>query len=383
MFEKFDIILEFIRNYYQRPQGGIGLHEPVFKGNERRYVLDAIDSTYVSSVGAYVDRFESMMKQQTGAEYAIATSNGTAALHISLLLAGVRANDLVITQPLTFIATCNAISYIGASPFFVDVDLQNLGLSSTKLRSLLSEQAIIKDGNCYHLDTGRRISACVPMHTFGHSADLNELMNVCEEFHLKLVEDAAESLGSLYKGKHTGTFGLLGAFSLNGNKTITSGGGGVIVTNDETLGRMAKHLTTQSKVKHAWEFTHDQIGYNYRMPNLNAALACGQMEMLDRIIFSKRTLANLYRDLFRDLRFEFIDEPAGTTSNFWLNSFLVPDRSTRDSFLAYSNEREIFTRPAWTLMNKLEMFKNCLTGDLTNAIDLENRLVSLPSSPKI
>jgi len=376
----FDQILEFIRRYYNNPDGFISLHEPRFVGNEKTYVLDAIDSTFVSSVGKYVDRFEQMMCDYTGASYAIATVNGTAALHMSLILAGVRENDIVITQPLTFIATCNALTYLNAEPLFIDIDKDTLGLSPSKLSEFLEEATIIRNGECFHKDSGRRISACVPMHTFGHPANLDELLMVCQRHHIPLVEDAAESIGSTYKGKHTGTYGLVGAFSFNGNKTITSGGGGMIIVNDQKLAKLAKHLTTQAKVPHAWNFVHDQIGYNYRLPNLNAALACAQMELLDKFIHSKRHLAKSYRDFFLDSEIKYMDEPQDSYSNFWLNAVLFRDSFERDEFLKFSNERKIMTRPAWTLMNKLAMFRHCITGNLDNAIDIESRLVNLPSS---
>ena len=379
----YSAFIQFVRELYGKPDGFLPLHEPRFVANEKKYVLDAIDSTFVSSVGAYVDRFESIMKDYTGASYAVAMVNGTAALHMAMLLAGVKQHDLVITQPLTFIATCNAISYLGAFPLFIDNDLKTLGLSAEKLKSFLVENTKVKNNECIHLGSGKRISACVPMHTFGHPVDLHEIVEICTEFNIPLVEDAAESIGSCYHGKHTGTFGLVGAFSFNGNKTITCGGGGIVVTNNEKLGRLAKHLTTQAKIQHPWEFIHDQIGYNYRLPNLNAALACAQMEMLDKFISAKRELAKLYKGFFEKTNLKFIDEPANTFSNFWLNAVLFPNRLERDSFLEYSNSRKVSTRPAWTLMNKLEMFKDCISGDLSNAIDLENRLVSLPSSVKL
>lgn len=383
MLTIFDRIIEFIRSYYQKPEGFIPLHEPSFTGNEKKYVLDAIDSTYVSSVGKYVNDFEAAICQYTGSSYAVAAVNGTAALHMSLIVAGVKSGDLVITQPLSFIATCNAITYIGASPLFVDVDRDTLGLSGVKLRSFLSRHCKVKNGQCIHIASGKRIAACVPMHTFGHPAHLNELMQACDEFKIPLVEDAAESIGSKYNGRHTGTFGLVGAFSFNGNKTITCGGGGVIVTNNEALAKLAKHLTTQAKVPHAWEFVHDQIGYNYRLPNLNAAMACAQMEVLDKFVQSKRALAGQYKELFNTLGFEFIQEPNNTYSNYWLNSILFRTSEERNEFLQYSNERQIMTRPVWNLMVDLKMFRHCIQEDLSNAREIAERLVNLPSSPKI
>jgi aminotransferase in exopolysaccharide biosynthesis len=318
----FNKSIDFIRNYYDIPEGFIPLHEPKFSGNEKLYVNDAIDSTYVSSVGKYVDRFEEMVRDYSGAKYAIATVNGTAALHMSLLLAGVKQNELVITQPLTFVATCNSINYIGAESLFIDVDMNTMGLSASKLEKFLTEKTEVKNESCYHKQTGKRIAACVPMHTFGHPAEIDKIADLCSRFNIVLVEDAAESLGSRYKGQQTGTFGLLGAFSFNGNKTITCGGGGMIVTNNKEIGKLAKHLTTQAKLPHRWEFVHDYIGYNYRLPNLNAALACAQMEKLDEFIFSKRNLSFHYEKLFAGSKIKFMKEPEHSSSNYWLNCIL-------------------------------------------------------------
>lgn len=382
MSEQFNDVIRFIREYYHQPEGPIALHEPLFIGNERKYVMDAIDSTFVSSIGKYVDRFESMVKEYTGAGHAVATANGSAALHVALILAGVKRDDLVITQPMTFVATCNVINYVGADPLFIDIDKKTLGLSAAKLKEFLNQNCLVSKGEAFHKSSNRRISACVPMHTFGHPVELDEIMDVCKSYNIVVVEDAAESIGSKYKGKHTGTFGLVSAFSLNGNKTITSGGGGVITTNNATLGKLAKHLTTQAKVPHPWEFNHDHVGYNYRMPNLNAALACAQMEMLDRFIDKKRELANQYKTLFGMMGLEFAVEPKDTYSNYWLNNVFFRDRDERDAFLAYSNAQKISARPVWTLMNKLPMFNNCICGDLSNAQDAENRVISLPSSVK-
>jgi perosamine synthetase len=377
----FDATLSFIRGYYQKPTGSIYLHEPVFIGNERAYVLDAIDSTFVSSVGRYVDQFEATIRDYTGAKYAVATVNGTAALHMSLLLAGVERGDLVITQPLSFIATCNAISYIGADPLFIDIEADTLGLDPVKLSDFLKENTIVANNCCYHKPTGKKIAAVVPMHTFGLPGKIDLLADVCARYYIPLVEDAAESIGSKFQGHHTGTFGLLGAFSFNGNKTVTSGGGGVIITNDEKLGKLGKYLTTQAKIPHKWEFTHDMIGFNYRLPNINAALACAQLEMLDKYIAVKRDLANKYNAFFNDIDdIEFVTESKNSFSNYWLNSVLFKDEVHRDAFLNYSNALEIHTRPAWTLMNHLKMFANCISSDLSTAIDVQKRLVNLPSS---
>jgi aminotransferase in exopolysaccharide biosynthesis len=365
-------------------QDFIPLHEPRFVGNEKKYVLDCIDSTFVSSVGKYVDDFEKQMAEYTGAKYAVACVNGTAALHMAMIVAGVKQNDIVITQPLSFIATCNAITYIGASPVFVDVDFDTMGLSPDKLKEFLKENSVKKaDGFTYHKTTGQKISACVPMHTFGHPCRIDELADVCNEYNITLIEDAAESMGSYYKNKHTGTFGVLGTFSFNGNKTITCGGGGAIITNDEALAKRAKYLTTQAKVPHRWEFVHDEIGYNYRMPNINAALMCAQLEQLNSFLDNKRDLAKRYQDFFKNSEIEFVNEPANSKSNYWLCAILLKDKTTRDEFLQYTNDSGVMTRPVWALMNKLVMFKDALHGNLDNSINLEERLVNIPSSVRL
>lgn len=365
-------------------QDFIPLHEPRFLGNEKKYLLECIDSTFVSSVGKYVDDFEKQIAAYTGAKYAVAAVNGTAALHMGMLVAGVKHNDIVITQALSFIATCNAIAYIGASHVFVDVDMDTMGMSPEKLKTYLKEFAEKKqDGFSYHKTTNQRIAACVPMHTFGHPCKIDEIAAICSEYNIALVEDAAESIGSYYKNKHTGTFGVVGTFSFNGNKTITCGGGGAIVTNDEALAKKAKHLTTQAKVPHRWEFVHDEIGYNYRMPNLNAALMCAQLEQLDAFLKNKRELAALYENFFKDTAIQFVKEPTQSSSNYWLCVILLSDRKTRDEFLQYANDNGVMSRPAWTLMQKLNMFKEAMHGDLSNSIALENRLVNIPSSVRI
>lgn len=375
----YNAIIDKIKSLFPN-QDLIPLHEPRFTGNDKAYVADAIDSTFVSSVGKYVDRFEQMICDYTGARFAVATVNGTAALHMSLLLAGVKRNDLVITQPFSFIATCNAISYIGAEPLFIDISKKTLGLSAKKLASFLASESEIKDNTCYHKASGKRISACVPMHSFGHPVELNEIAELCQRYNVPLVEDAAESIGSFYDGKHTGTIGLLGAFSFNGNKTITCGGGGVIVTNDEKIAKLGKHLTTQAKVPHKWEFKHDHIGYNYRLPNLNAALACAQMEQLDSFVKSKRQLSEEYISFFKSQSVTFVEEPPNSQSNYWLNAILFDDRKQRDEFLTVANNSGVMSRPAWELMHRLPMFSNCLRGDLSNAEFIEERLVNIPSS---
>lgn len=384
MEKKFDKLISFIKTIYP-DKGFIPLHEPLFVGNERKYVLDAIDSTFVSSVGEYVNRFEKMMAETAGTKYAVAIVNGTAALHISLILAEVRREDEVLTQALTFIATANAISYIGAKPVFIDIDKDTLGMSPVKLKMFLEEFGEKRtDGFTYNKFSGKRIKACVPMHTFGFPCKIDDLVSVCEKWNIILIEDAAESIGSYYKGKHTGSFGLMGTFSFNGNKTITCGGGGAVVTNNESIAKLAKHLTTQAKVPHQWEFAHDHIGYNYRMPNLNAALACAQIEQLKKFVIKKRELATGYEKYFaNNTDIKFIKEPVNAESNYWLNCILLKDKNERDLFLKITNENGVMTRPVWKLMNGLPMFDNCQKAGLEASEYIEERLVNIPSSVKI
>lgn len=362
----------------------IPLHAPIFPGNERKYVLDAIDSTYVSSVGAYVNKFEQMMCEITGASHAIAIVNGTNALHLALVLAGVERDDEVLSQSLTFIATCNAISYLSATPLFIDVDKDTLGLSPDSLKRFLDQNARKgEDGYCYNKQSGKRIKACVPMHTFGLPCRVDEIATICKQWNIVLVEDAAESLGSTYKGKHTGNFGEMGTFSFNGNKTVTCGGGGAIVTNDDNLARRAKHLSTQAKVPHAWEFVHDEVGFNYRMPNLNAALACAQLEQLDAFVANKRELAQLYQTKFKSLNVPVLGEIAGAKANYWLNGLVFEDRNQRDAFLKYSNDHGVMTRPVWELMHRLRMFSGGNNAPLPNSEWIADRLVNIPSSVRL
>ena len=373
-------VVDFIQEVYNTKEF-LPLHEPRFIGNEKKYLNDCIDSTFVSSVGKYVDKFEEEFAKKVGSKYAIATVNGTSALHISLILANVTKNDEVITQPLTFIATCNAISYIGAKSVFVDVDLDTMGLSPKSLKEFLRANSEVIDNQCINKTTKKIIKACVPMHTFGHSCRIDEIKEICDEYHIALVEDAAESLGSYYKNKHTGTFGRLGAFSFNGNKIITSGGGGVIVTDDEILAKKAKHLTTTAKIPHKWEYVHDEIGFNYRMPNLNAALLVAQLEQLDNFINSKRDLALKYKEFFKsDEDIDFIVEPSYSKSNYWLQAVIVKDVVKRDEFLDYTNKNGVMTRPIWKLMNELDIFKDCQCTNLDNSKYLEERVVNITSS---
>jgi aminotransferase in exopolysaccharide biosynthesis len=380
MKESFIITIDFIRNLYGTKEF-IPLHVPKFRGNEKQYLNECIDTTFVSSVGKFVDRFEEMVADYTGAGKAVVCVNGTNALHIAMMLVGVERNDEVITQALTFIATCNAISYIGAYPVFIDVDKDTMGLSPEAIEKWLSENTVIKDHQCYNRNTGRRIKACIPMHTFGHPVHLDELMEVCERYHLELVEDAAESLGSFYKGKCTGTFGKVGVISFNGNKTITTGGGGMLLFKDERFAKYAKHLTTQAKLPHRWDFIHDEVGYNYRMPNINAALGCAQMEQLDEILQNKRVIAQQYKNFFNGLsEIEFFDEPKDCKSNFWLNTVILPDKVTQLEFLEFSNDSGVMTRPIWKLMNKLPMFSAAQTDALENSEWFAERVVNIPSS---
>tara|TARA_R110002072_G_scaffold131586_4_gene271376 strand:+ start:10274 stop:11413 length:1140 start_codon:yes stop_codon:yes gene_type:complete len=356
------------------------LHEPRFVGNEKKYVADAIDSTFVSSVGAYVNRFEEDFSVATQQKYTVATVNGTAALHIAMLLVAVEKDTEVLTQALTFVATCNAISYIGAIPHFVDVSKDTLGMCPEKLEEYLAEIAEIRNEGCYNKNTGRRISACVPMHTFGHIGDIERIVSICDAYHIPVVEDAAEALGSYKNGKHAGSFGKVAAFSFNGNKIITSGGGGAITTANETLAKRAKHLTTTAKIPHKYKYEHDSIGYNYRMPNLNAALLVAQLEQLPLFLEKKRALAQQYRDFFKNKSLAFITEPKNATSNYWLMALLLENESERDAFLEYTNEHNVMTRPIWQLMNRLSMFSDCPSAPLPNSEFLEARVVNIPSS---
>ena len=380
MFKK---IVTFIKSLYPT-ENPVPLHAPRFSGNEKKYLIDCIDTTYVSYVGKYVDRFEDEIKQYTGANYAVAVSSGTAALHIALLLAEVAPGDEVITQPLTFVATANAISYCGAEPVFVDVERSTLGLDPEKLSEFLISNGILKaDGRCYNKITGRKIAACVPMHTFGHPVRIGQVIEICQKYHIPVVEDAAEALGSIYNDQHAGTFGDIGILSFNGNKPVTTGGGGMIITNDETRAAKAKHLTTTAKQPHPWAFVHDDVGYNYRLPNINAAVGCAQMECFAGVLENKRTTAQMYNRFFQEIDIPFIAEPAHTRSNYWLNAIVLKDQQEREKFLAYSREKGIETRPVWTLMSNLPMYCHCQTTPLETAQWLEERLVNIPSSVRL
>ena len=363
--------------------GPVALHEPKFSGNEWLYLKECLDSTFVSSVGKFVDRFEHDLAKFTGAKYAIAVVNGTAALHIALRLAGVQAGDEVLVPALTFIATTNAVIYCNATPHFVDSEIGTLGVDAAKLRDYLISHTEQRSGQCINRATGQVIRTLLPMHTFGHPVDIDGLLAIAYDFNIALVEDAAESLGSYYHGQHTGTFGLLGTLSFNGNKTITTGGGGAILTNDAALARHAKHLTTTAKLPHAWEFRHDEIGYNYRLPNLNAALGCAQLEQLPVKLSAKKALFLRYQIAFEQvIGVKIMSEPVQCQSNYWLQTLLLDDENAdqRDSILRMSNDAGFMTRPAWTLMNELTPFKDYPLMDLTTAKSLEQRLINIPSS---
>jgi len=380
MFEK---IVGFIKSLYPM-ENPVPLHAPRFSGNEKKYLMDCIDTTYVSYVGEYVRRFEDEVRQYTGAKYAVAVSSGTAALHVALLLAEVAPGDEVITQPLTFVATANAISYCGAQPVFVDVERSTLGLDPEKLNDFLINNGVLKsDGRYYNKTTGRKISACVPMHTFGHPGRIDQIIEICRKYNIPVVEDAAEALGSFYKGQHAGTFGELGVLSFNGNKPVTTGGGGMIITNDKIHAEKATYLTTTAKQPHPWEFIHDEVGYNYRMPNINAAVGCAQIECFTGVLENKRATAQMYNQFFQEIGIPFITEPAYARSNYWLNAIVFKDRQEREQFLAYSRGENIQTRPVWRLMSNLPMYRHCQGTLLETAQWLGDRLVNIPSSMRI
>jgi len=379
----FSDTIQFVKSLFPK-QDFIPLHEPKFTGNEKKYINDCIDSTYVSSVGEYVNRFEELMVELTGAKYAIAIVNGTNALHIGMIVSGVKPEEEVISQALSFVATANAIKYCGASPVFIDVDRDSLGMSSESLLNFLENNVELKgDGFSYNKKTKKRIAACVPMHTFGFPCNIDEIADICQRWNIALIEDAAESIGSYYQNKHTGRFGGVGVFSFNGNKTITCGGGGAIITDNESIAKRIKHITTQAKVSHPWEFIHDEIGYNYRMPNLNAALACAQLEQLEEFVSNKRGLAAIYKDYFANNSINYISEPNNSKSNYWLNSILLSDKEERDQFLAYFNNNGVMARPVWELMTNLPMYSDCQNDGLVNSKWLKDRLVNIPSSVRL
>jgi aminotransferase in exopolysaccharide biosynthesis len=371
--------VEFVQNLFST-RDFVPLHAPRFEGNEQRYVKDAIDSTYVSSVGKYVDEFENRIIEYTGAKFAVATVNGTSALHIALKLSGIKKDDEVITQATTFVATCNAISYSGAVPVFVDIEDTTFGLCPIKLDEFLEEFTEIRDdGLCWNKESNRIVRACVPVHILGHPARVDMIREVCNKNNIILVEDAAEALGTKYKNKHVGRTGKFGIFSFNGNKIISTGGGGMVVTEDKCLAESAKHWTTTSKVPHEWEYYHDQIGYNYRMPNVNAALGCGQMEVLGNYVRRKRRLATNYMDWFKEKGMVSIVEPRHARSNYWLNAVVLNSLEERNKFLSYTNSHGVMTRPLWVPMHRLSIYMNCARGKLENTEWLSDRVVTIPS----
>lgn len=377
MFENF---IKFARELY-RTKEFIPLHRPYFLGNEKKYLSEAIDSTFVSSVGNSVEEFETKIAEYTGIKYAVAMVNGTAALHLALKMAGVKRDTEVITQSLTFVATCNAIDYCGASPIFVDVNKNTASLDPSSLESFLKKHCELRDdGLCWNKKNNKKVKACLPMHTFGLPAQLDEIKKICSDYNLILVEDAAESLGSFYKENHTGSAGLLSTLSFNGNKIITTGSGGMILTNDKEIALTAKHLSTTAKKPHIWDFLHDKVGFNYRLSNLNAALGLAQLESLPSYIENKRWVSEQYFEWGKKNNEIFLKEMNNTKSNYWLNTLVVNDREKRDKFLEVTNKNEIMTRPAWTPMHKLPMYSNCEKGDMTNTEWLFDRLVSVPSS---
>lgn len=375
----FNEIVGFIRSTFN-DEDFITLHEPKFRGNEKKYINKCIDSTFVSTVGEFVNEFENKISEYTNSRYTVVTVNGTEALHLSLLLAGVSVNDEVITQPVTFVATANAISYTGGKPVFVDVDRNTLSISPEKLEEFIKENYELRDKECVNIRTGNILKACVPVHIFGHPAKIDDIINICNKYNVKVIEDSAESLGSLYKNKHTGTFGYMGILSFNGNKIITTGGGGAILTDNEDIAKRAKHLTTQAKVSHPWEYYHNETGYNYRMPNINAALGLAQLEQIEEFVNLKRQLARKYSEFFISIGIDFINEPENSRSNYWLNCIILKNQEERDAFLNYSNKKGVMTRPVWTLMPDLPMFKYCLKSDLSNSKWLQERVVNIPSS---
>ena len=371
--------IKFVKKIYKNKEL-IPLHEPKFIGNEKKYLIECIRKSYVSSVGKFVDEFEEKIAKFTGAKYAIATTNGTSALHASLILAGVEQDDEVITQSLNFIASCNAISYCKAKPIFIDVDKDTMGLSPEALSLFLKKNTKITNKRCINKKTKKIIKACIPMHSYGHPCRIDEIKKILKKHYIFLIEDAAESLGSFYKNRYTGTFGKLGVISFNGNKIITAGGGGCILTNDRVLAKKAKHLTTTAKIPHKWDFYHNMIGYNYRMPNINAALLVAQLEKLNYFLKNKRKLAKKYQNYFKNTNIDFFEEPKNCKSNYWLNVIILKNKAVRDKFLKKTNSKGIMTRPIWVLMNKLPMFKNTQCDNLKNAKWLCDRVVNIPSS---
>ncbi|EAI2634892.1 aminotransferase LegC [Campylobacter jejuni] len=376
MFEKE---ISFIKSLFNKEN--IALHEPCFIGNEKKYLLECIDSGFVSSVGEFVTRFEEALKEKTKARFVIATNTGTAALHIALLANGIDENCEVITQSISFVATANAIAYTGAKPVFLDIDENTLSLSPKALEHFLENQTYQKDNLSYNKTTHKPIKACVIMHTFGLSAHIKAIKELCEKYHILLIEDAAEALGSTYENKALGTFGKCGILSFNGNKIITGGCGGAILSDDENLAKLARHLSTTAKIPHPYEYDHDRIAYNYRLCNINAAILLAGLENLELFLENKRELAKIYKDFFKNHdKCKFIDEKSNEKSNFWLNTLLFKDENLRNIFLEECLKNNIFVRPVWKSLPSLKAFQNCQSNELINTKKLEKRLVNLPSS---
>ena len=370
--------IEFSRSIYDEDY--IPLHRPIFEGLEKEYLIECIDSNFVSSVGKKVTEFEEKIQHITGCDYAVATVNGTSALHVALQLADVKSNDEVLTQALTFVATCNAISYTGASPVFIDVDIKTMGMSPKSLRDFLEKNAKKVRGNTININTGKKIKACVPMHTFGYPCEIQEISIICKDWNIKLIEDTAESLGSYVGNKHTGNFGLMSALSFNGNKIITTGGGGMILTNDKRIAKQAKHITTTSKIPHQYEFIHDEIGYNYRMPNLNAALGCAQIERFEDMLSIKNDISKKWDAFFKNYDVTFFNSEKKMKPNNWLNVIILKDKKKLEKFLINTNENGVMTRPIWRLMSQLDMFRDFQNDGLKNSLWLQDRVANIPSS---
>lgn len=370
--------IAFVKNLYKN-ENFIPLHAPKFLGNEKKYLNNCVDSTFVSSVGEYVNKFEKEIQNYTGASFAIATANGTSALHVTLHAIGVEQDDEVITQSLSFVATCNAISYCGAKPVFIDIDKNTYGLSAEKLEKFLNDSCEVIDSTCKNKKTGKTIKACVPMHTFGHPCEIDKIRNICEKYHIVLVEDAAESIGSFYKNKHTGRFGKAGIISFNGNKTITAGGGGVIITDDETLARRLKHLTTTAKINHPYKYEHDEIGFNYRMPNINAALVLAGLERIDEILANKKEIFNRYEEFFTCKDIKLLKEPKNASSNYWLNTILLNNTEEKEELIEVCTKESIMIRPIWKPLHTLDMYKECQIEDMTHTLELYEKALNIPS----
>jgi len=375
-------IVTYIKSLYPE-EIPVLLHCPKFFGNEKKYLTECIDTKYVSYIGKFVACMEDKVREITGAKYAVALTNGTSALHMVLLAIGVRAGDEVVTQSLSFAATSAAIAHAQGTPVFIDVEQSTLGMSPKSLCEFLDKSAEVIDQKCYNITTGKQIKAVMPMHTFGHPVKIEAIKEICDKYSLFLIEDAAESLGSFYRGKHTGTFGRAGVFSFNGNKLVTTGGGGMVITDDEVIVNRIRHISTTAKCPHRWEFYHDEVGYNLRMPSLNAAVGFAQLECFDQILENKRETAHLYREFFNNMGIQFVIEPDNAKSNYWLNAIMFDDRKQRDEFLEYSNNNDVQTRPAWTLLHTLPPYLHCQHTEMPNAEYIADRLVNIPSGVRI